>query len=228
MTIHTATPTTEPIRRRGSIDVLGTINSLLAGYSGGIAIVRELAQNTDDVPGEGDRWLELHFHPDRLIVRNNTVFRDVDFDNIMRIARGGKQQEQRRTIGAFGVGFVSVYQLTDTPIIRSADRELHMMPGLDDFPIDDYPRERIEETSFTLPYRRRPTPVGERLRMPHVTDAWVDEILHALPDEIYRLLFFLRRLNRIAVFQNDQLVSEDSREIVNDTAGCRGIIVRSR
>lgn len=219
MTIDTLAPTSASIRRRGSVDVLGTISSLLAGYSGGITIVRELAQNTDDVPGEGERWLELHFQPDQLIVRNNTVFREVDFENIMRIARGGKQLEQRRTIGAFGVGFVSVYQLTDTPIVRSADRELHMMPGLDDFPIDEYARERIAETEFRLPYRRRSTPVGERLRMPRVTDAWVDEILRDLPDESYRLLFFLRRLSRIAVFRDGRLISEASREVASDPAG---------
>lgn len=228
MTINPAIPATDPIRRRGSVDVLGTISSLLAGYSGGITIVRELAQNTDDVPGEGERWLEFHFYPDKMVIRNNTVFRDVDFDNIMRIARGGKQQEQRRTIGAFGVGFVSVYQLTDTPIVRSADRELHMMPGLDDFPIDEYPRDRIDETIFTLPYRRKATPVGTRLRMPQVTDAWVNEIMATLPQETYRLLFFLRRLSRIAVFQNGLLISEVSRAVANDDDGFERITLTYR
>jgi hypothetical protein len=228
MTTSTVISPATPIRRRGSVDVLGTISSLLAGYSGGITIVRELAQNTDDVPGDGERWLELHFHDDRLIVRNNTVFRTIDFDNIMHIARGGKKQEQRRTIGAFGVGFVSVYQLTDTPIVRSADRELRMMPGVDDFPIDDYPCEHVDYTEFTLPYRRKPTAVGNSLGMPHVTETWVDEVLRELPDETYRLLFFLRRLSRIAVFQNGELISEVSREVSSDAAGFDRIALTSR
>ena len=38
MTINTAMPIADPIRRRGSVDVLGTISSLLAGYSGGLTI----------------------------------------------------------------------------------------------------------------------------------------------------------------------------------------------
>src|SRR5262245_2939019 len=110
-------------------DTLGIISALLAGYSGGITIVREMAQNTDDVPGDDERWLEFHFQPDKLIIRNNTRFRDIDFDNIINIARGGKRIESRSTIGAFGVGFVSVYQLTDTPILRSSGKELQFFPA---------------------------------------------------------------------------------------------------
>ena len=155
-------------------DTLGVISALLAGYSGGITIVREMAQNADDVPGDDDRWLEFHFHPEKLIIRNNTRFRDIDFENINKIARGGKRLENRNTIGAFGVGFVSVYQLTDTPILRSSGRELQF------FPATGQARQRgsavVDYTEFEQPYRRQASEVGNRLGMPPVTELWVKEI----------------------------------------------------
>ena len=166
-------------------DTLGVISALLAGYSGGITIVREMAQNADDVPGEDDRWLEFHFYPEKLIIRNNTHFRHIDFENINNIARGGKRLENRSTIGAFGVGFVSVYQLTDTPILRSSGREIQF------FPATGQARQRsstvVDYTEFELPYRRKASEVGNRLGMPPVTELWVEEIKHRLPDEAFRL-----------------------------------------
>lgn len=192
-------------------DTVGTIRTLLAGYSGGITIVREMAQNTDDVPGDDDRWLEFHFNANELVIKNSTTFRPVDFDNIINIAHGGKKQENRNTIGMFGVGFVSVFQLTDTPILRSSGRELRFVP--EHGSVYEGTSEVVEHTEFELPYRRVRSAVGDRLGMPEVTDAWMRDTLRALPDEAYRLLFFLRRLKRIAVYQEGRLVRDVRRTV---------------
>jgi len=194
-------------------DTLGSISALLAGYSGGITIVREMAQNADDVPGDEERWLEFHFEPEQLIIKNNTSFRPVDFDNIRKIARGGKKLEQRSTIGTFGVGFVSVYQLTDKPILRSSGRQLQFSPATGK--VHSQSSDVSTHTEFELPYRRQPTLVGSRLDMPPVTDLWVHDILEQLPTESYRLLFFLRRLGRITVYEHGRLVSDVRREIMS-------------
>src|SRR5215213_56610 len=134
-------------------DTLGIISALLAGYSGGITIVREMVQNADDVPGDEERWMEFHFEPEQLIIKNSTSFRPIDFDNIINIARGGKKLEQRSTIGMFGVGFVSVYQLTDQPIIRSGGRQLQFFPATGK--VHRQPSNVSTHTEFELPYRRQ-------------------------------------------------------------------------
>lgn len=202
--------TNQPVRRQIRMNIPGVLKTLLAGYSGGITIIRELTQNADDAPGEEDRWIEFHFMHDRLIVRNSTSFRDEDFDNIEEIARGGKQLETRSTIGAFGVGFTSVYQLTDTPIVRSSGREIKFFLETQD--LEEQPSTVIDFTEFELPYRREVTPVSITLGMPPVTEDWVEHILNELPDETQRLLLFLRRVDRIAIFDGERLVAEVSRK----------------
>ena len=192
------------------MNIPGVLKTLLAGYSGGITIIRELTQNTDDAPGDEERWIEFHFMEDRLIVRNSTYFRDEDFDNIEEIARGAKQLETRSTIGAFGVGFTSVYQLTDTPIVRSSGREIKFILETGD--LEEQPSTVIDFTEFELPYRRETTPVSIKLGMPPVTQDWVQHIISELPDETQRLLLFLRRVNRIAIFHCEQLIAEVNRK----------------
>ncbi len=204
-------------RSRGTAEpyvsnTIGIISALLHGYSGGITIVREMAQNADDADGDDDRWLELHFDADRLTIKNSTVFRPVDFANIKKIANGGKKLEARNTIGMFGVGFLSVYQLTDTPILRSAGREVMFVPG--EGMIYQQDIDVLDHSEFELPYRRSKTPVGQELGMPEVTDDWIREVLAQLPIEAYRLLFFLRRLSRVAVFEHGALVCEARRTTV--------------
>lgn len=192
-------------------DTLGIISTLLHGYSGGITIVREMAQNADDVPGEGERWLEFHFNDDTLIIRNNTRFRQIDFENITNIARGGKKLEQRNTIGMFGVGFVSVYQLTDTPSIRSSGQTYSFAPEKGQVYIAD--SDVVDYTEFHLPYRRNRTRTGDALGMPAVTDLALKDIQDALGDEAYRLLFFLRRLSKITMYRNRTLICSVERSI---------------
>ncbi|MEI6777537.1 MAG: hypothetical protein WCK70_11615 [Chloroflexales bacterium] len=198
---------------RFGFDTLGGIRALLHGYSGGISILRELAQNADDVPGTEERWLELDFQPDRLIVRNNTSFRDEDFSRIKRIAAGGKLTEQHRTTGTFGVGFVSVYQLTDEPVLRSSGFELRFLPEEGRAPAS--PCNIAGVTEFDLPYRRTATTVGRALGMDPVTDAWVDDLLeHLLPNELPVMLLFTERLSRITMMRNGHVCLEVCRHIV--------------
>lgn len=207
---------TTTITREGSVNVLGSIASFLHGYSGEITIVRELVQNADDAPIRpgAERWIEFDLHPHALFVRNNSVFSDQDFVNIADIARQSKRLAHNRTIGRFGIGFVSVYQLTDTPIIRSAGRQATMMPSPQGFPIDDEPCDIVDYTEFELPYRRVETEVGELLDMPPISPSQLAMMRQELPDEAQRLLFFLRKLSRIRICETGQLVREIWREIL--------------
>ena len=90
-----------------------------------------------------------------ILVRNNAPFRlkqevgadeTDDFTAIRDVARGHKRA-QATAAGRFGIGFNSVYFLTDTPVVFSR-REVHVFDLLHQvfeengwqFPLDDFPR----------------------------------------------------------------------------------------
>ena len=107
------------------------LKNILKDYKDGLTIIKELLQNADDAeatevnicydvrvhsadpkelffPGMGDS------HGPALIVHNNKTFSDDDFKNITQLA-GGTKQNKPLKIGKFGIGFCSVYHITDVP-----------------------------------------------------------------------------------------------------------------
>ena len=156
-------------------DVASAIRTFLeqmaggGGISFGAAVVKELIQNADDAGatelvltlderGQTDLPPECsaygHLLNPALIVRNDACFRVAgelvdgehdDFTAIRKVAEGHKRFNPTAA-GRFGIGFNSVYFLTDTPLLFSR-REVHIFdlrhlmfnaPGwrfsLDDFP----------------------------------------------------------------------------------------------
>ncbi|PPQ99714.1 hypothetical protein CVT24_009697 [Panaeolus cyanescens] len=126
------------------------IDKVLARYSGEFTVFRELLQNSDDAQskaveirfetetyaekkgkgGEGvvsegvsapktlpDLKTALVQH---WIFRNNgIVFRDEDWSRLKKIAEGNPDEEK---IGAFGVGFYSLFSVTEEPFVTSGDQ----------------------------------------------------------------------------------------------------------
>ena len=107
------------------------LKNILKDYKDGLTIIKELLQNADDAeatevnicydarvhsadpkklffPGMADS------HGPALIVHNNKTFSDDDFKNITQLA-GGTKQNKPLKIGKFGIGFCSVYHITDVP-----------------------------------------------------------------------------------------------------------------
>src|SRR5438445_1589426 len=130
-------------------------------------VIKELLQNADDA-GASEVVVLLDERPEpgylppdyadlfgpALLVRNNARFRlsedcDVnesdDFTAIRDVARGHKRA-QATAAGRFGIGFNSVYFLTDTPLLFSR-REVHIFDLLHAvfeadgwrFSLDDFP-----------------------------------------------------------------------------------------
>lgn len=132
-----------------TFSVLRSIQSLLNQMAeGGIdtagTVIKELLQNADDagatelsvllderqLPGGPDERYEALYSP-ALLIRNNASFRlasevegQGDFAALCDVANGHKR-DQATAAGRFGIGFNSVYFLTDTPILFSR-REVHI------------------------------------------------------------------------------------------------------
>ncbi|KAG6335719.1 hypothetical protein ID866_3377 [Astraeus odoratus] len=117
------------------------IDKVLARYSGEFTVFRELLQNSDDA---GSSAAEIRFEtasylrrkeggvgndnphtlPDlktalvtQWTFRNDGIaFRDEDWSRLRKIAEGNPDEEK---IGAFGVGFYSLFSVTENPFVSS-------------------------------------------------------------------------------------------------------------
>ncbi|KAH9990216.1 hypothetical protein BJV74DRAFT_837251 [Russula compacta] len=120
------------------------IDKVLARYSGEFTVFRELLQNSDDA---GARSVEIRFETEEYLSRekgnspqsdeskqenlpdlktavvhqwtfknNGIQFRDEDWSRLKKIAEGNPDEEK---IGAFGVGFYSLFSVTEEPWVTS-------------------------------------------------------------------------------------------------------------
>lgn len=120
------------------------IKGLLHQYPQGVGILKELLQNADDARaktvvftvdwrdhrGEAgnlpdDRMREL-LGP-ALLAYNDARFSDEDFTHVRRIGDSAKREDVTRT-GRFGIGFNSVYHVTDCPGFLSRNRLVFFDP----------------------------------------------------------------------------------------------------
>ncbi|KAL9266715.1 Sacsin-like protein, partial [Drosera capensis] len=111
------------------VDLTRRIREVLLNYPEGTTILKELVQNADDAGARAFKLcLDRRSHGERsllsetlaewqgpaLLAYNDAVFGEDDFVSISRIGGSGKRKQGWKT-GRFGVGFNSVYHLTDLP-----------------------------------------------------------------------------------------------------------------
>ena len=111
------------------------LNRLLEEYTDGFSVPKELIQNADDAGATEVRFLyDERTNEDAMTclidegmkecqgpalwVYNDAEFRNEDFENIVKLNGGTKEQENEK-IGTFGLGFNTVYNLTDVPMFLS-------------------------------------------------------------------------------------------------------------
>ncbi len=186
-----------------TVDKLDTIRSAIAGYAGGTAIARELVQNADDALRQGSydaraAWIEFYFAPDRLVIKNGSRFTEQNFQAITRIGSGSRREDPD-TIGTWGTGFLSVYQITDRPELYSSGIHLVFDPTLER--LSGHRSEVQDHTEFHFRWRPEYTDIARHIE----ADPWPPERIQQLEDElgreIYRFLPFLRRITRIGVYR---------------------------
>uniref|UniRef100_A0A4W2BNF2 Sacsin n=1 Tax=Bos indicus x Bos taurus TaxID=30522 RepID=A0A4W2BNF2_BOBOX len=112
------------------------LKDILRRYPEGGQILKELIQNAEDAGatevkflydetqyGTQTLWSKdmAQYQGPALYVYNNAVFTPEDWHGIQEIARSRKKDDPLK-VGRFGIGFNSVYHITDVPCIFSGDQ----------------------------------------------------------------------------------------------------------
>jgi hypothetical protein len=207
-------------------DHLGLMGRTLRELTGFTTMVFELIQNADDT--ETATCLRFDVRDEALWVEDDGGFTDCgrqdlgvrscpfvaerghmcDFHSF-RLFSSANKRRRENTTGAMGIGFTSVYQVTDRPELLSG--RLHWV--IDETKEQD---ERIVETELDAPH------AGTRFVLPWAFDstsvfrvgaevaaapADVDEqLLDALDEAVAPAMLFLRHLDRIEIMQNGMLL----------------------
>ena len=137
---------------------------------------------------------------------------EIDFKRLQDVAGGSKRTELGEpTTGAFGVGFISVYQITDRPEIRSAGRRWILRPEEDEkhriAQYDDPSMTEEKGTIFKLPWAFLDTDVRRQLRDQAVDQNSIETFVHELKESIPRAILFLKNVNAIDLYRNGSLVT---------------------
>ncbi|RXN35734.1 sacsin-like protein [Labeo rohita] len=225
------------------------IKNIIEAYPSKKDILKELIQNADDAEAT-----EIHFVWDKrkhktkkifgkkwelvqgpaLCVYNNRTFSDADLQGIQQLGEGGKHGTLGRT-GKYGLGFNSVYHLTDCPSILTGDKwlcisdpNLKFMEGVtkqspgcmflmqDDFKksfedvYDTFLPEMFDlnsGTMFRLPLRTEKMAEISKISRRTVTDRDMKDLYSALTEDPEGLILFLKHITKIKCLE----ISEDGK-----------------
>ena len=202
------------------VDYLGFLESKLRDLHGIATLVYELIQNADDVkdaagnPGASEIVFDVC--DDALVVTNDGVFRDEDFRRLQLVA-GGAKRDEIGTTGAFGIGFISVYQITDYPELLSSGRHWIIHP---DEPQNQRIHQRKAETNatlFRLPWAfNADSNVRQKLRLERISPESLDGFQRDMVAATTLAALFLKQVKKLEVKRNGQLVQRVVRADAED------------
>nr|XP_682866.7 sacsin [Danio rerio] len=226
------------------------LKNIIDAYPSKKDILKELIQNADDAQAT-----EIHFVWDKrkhqtkkifgkkwellqgpaLCVYNNRTFSDADLQGIQQLGEGGKHGTLGRT-GKYGLGFSSVYHLTDCPSILTGDKWLcisdpnlkyvdgitKQSPGCK-FSMGDTFKKSFEDVyqtflpdmfalntgaMFRLPLRTEKMAEKSEISRHAVTDHDMKELYYALAEDPEGLILFLKHVTKIQFSE----ISEDGKQ----------------
>lgn len=206
----------EPTYLSQGVSYLGFLAQQLGDLRGKTTLAHELIQNADDAKDDNGNLaatkITFDVTDEALLVHNDAVFRDSDFKRMQMVASGSKRNEDgARTTGAFGIGFISVYQVTDRPEIHSAGRRWILRP-------DEPEERRIEEwsepsmtpnkgTLFKLPWAFKESSVREGLKSSLVDAGYIESFVLELKESLPKAILFLKSLECIELRHNSKIIS---------------------
>ncbi|XP_077392904.1 sacsin [Festucalex cinctus] len=224
------------------------IKNIISAYPSKKDILKELIQNADDAEATeihfvwdrrqhstektfGEKWNKLQ--GPALCVFNNSVFSDVDLAGIQQLGTGGKHHNPGK-IGKYGLGFTSVYHLTDCPSILTGDGLLcisdpnqnyiesyneHVRAGIG-YNLGVWFKEMYKDVYNSYLPDKFPLRDGTMIRLPlrtptmaeiskisqgEVTELDLNLFCAALSEDPEGLILFLKNICKVAVHEiNDQ------------------------
>ncbi|CAG8587187.1 9394_t:CDS:10, partial [Dentiscutata erythropus] len=166
------------------------IDKMLSRYSTKFAVFRELLQNSDDATSSS---VEIVFEGtkrenySRLLFKNNGMnFRKQDWDRLKKIAEGNPDEQK---IGAFGVGFYSVFSVCEEPFVSSGNLGMAFYWQGDQLYVRHGPIDNSDSTWTTFLMEMR-----NPLKLPNL-----DELCRFLTTS----LGFTTNLRQISVYFNE-------------------------
>lgn len=213
------------------IDYLGDLGAKLRDLQGYRTLVHELIQNADDA--EGATTMRFDVRADMLVVDNDGVFSDCrhvedgecawradevrghrcDFHRFRLVASGDKRAEEGTT-GAFGIGFIAVYQIADTPEVisngrhwkvheeRQEELRIEVCGGCSSCRAKGLPGTR-----FILPWAKDPdSDLRKALKVAPIAAGSEWKMIHELEQALPVAMLFLKRLRTIEILRTTRLV----------------------
>ena len=196
-----------------SSDYLDALAATLRDLGGATTIPHELTQNADD--SGNATTIRFTVTDDALTVWNDGTFTDCREDgdscpwpkrcdlHAFRRFAGRTKAADASTTGAFGVGFTSVYQITNTPellyddehwILDETAPEHQRLQSCD----GQCPRAHGRPgTTFVLPWARVASPLREKLEVSPVSNDTIAELETALFDDARAMALFLQHVTSI-------------------------------
>ena len=223
------------------------LKNILKNYKDGLTIIKELLQNADDAGASEmnvcydtrhheQKHESLFFpgmadcHGPALVVHNNARFTKEDFQNITKLA-GATKEGKVLKIGKFGVGFCSVYHITDIPSFVSDDLLYVFDPTLthlkDEIRNPALPGKKVRFTSSLISQSKQLAPyvdlfgfdpqcryMGTTFRFPFrktaselsgkiYRDNDVTELMEQVQNSSSKLLIFLQNIKSITISRID-------------------------
>ncbi|MEB3415012.1 DUF3883 domain-containing protein [Alteriqipengyuania sp. WL0013] len=204
-------------------DLCGNIEQALKGLLGYGIMGLELVQNADDA---GADTLVFDATTEALLVHNNAEFtscghlhgrcqwekagdpqglkRPCNFHAISRMGSRSKIAASEQ-IGRFGIGFVSVYQVTDTPIIRSVGAQVQLDPLSGRGAVSQI--EHKAGTEFVLPWASASSDIRSALNRSPTPANVASSVASEIAQMLRSSLLFLRHLQRVEVREDGRLVT---------------------
>lgn len=213
------------------VDHLGFIEAKLRDLRGFATLAHELIQNADDAKANA-KLISFNVCDDALIVDNDGKFSDCgemeerncpwkydseighscDFHRFRNVASRDKREEEGTT-GAFGIGFIAVYQIADHPEVisgnrhwllhdeESEDKRIQVCPGCEQCQNSDLPGTR-----FILPWAYDPnSSLRKELRAESVVKEDQIALIQDLESKLPVAMLFLKNIERIELRKNGEL-----------------------
>ena len=211
--------TSSPITGSYTASLIGNIRGHLAGLQGYDVMALELIQNADDAHADS---IIFNITDEGLYVSNNSEFsycgnlmtrpcsfmdnigKSCDFHRISDIGSGEKITSNEN-IGRFGIGFVSTYQITDEPEIRSQGINLTLHPKTETWSI--IPSNGDLGTTFFLPWAQdENSETRILLSVSHITQTHISQLFEDIKKVLKQSLIFLRHIKKATLQKNGQSI----------------------